>query len=73
MDASLETGMFPRLTTGPINTSDHHDLFIELLNLKPPIFNGNEFEDAYDFLVDFHEFLYKIDIVERFCVEFVTS
>ncbi|TMX00187.1 hypothetical protein EJD97_001246, partial [Solanum chilense] len=27
MDASLEIGTFPRLTTGPIMTSDQHELF----------------------------------------------
>ncbi|XP_049372096.1 uncharacterized protein LOC125837004 [Solanum verrucosum] len=72
MDASLETGTFPRLTTGPIMTSDQHDLFIKFLKLKPPFFKGTESEDAYDFLVDCHELLHKMDIVERFGVEFVT-
>ena len=27
MDASLEIGMFPRLTTGPVMTNDQHELF----------------------------------------------
>ena len=53
-------------------TVDQHELFINLLNLKPPVFKGAESEDAYDFLVDFHELLHKMDIVERFGVEFVT-
>ena len=42
MDASLEIGMFPRLTTGPIMTSDQHGLFSKFLKLKPPIFKGAE-------------------------------
>ena len=29
MDASLEVGTFPRLTTGSIMTSDQHELFIK--------------------------------------------
>ncbi|TMX04722.1 hypothetical protein EJD97_005313, partial [Solanum chilense] len=33
MDASLEIGTFPRLTTGPIMTSDQHELFSKLLKL----------------------------------------
>ena len=72
MDASLEVGMFPRLTTGSILTSDQHELFIKFLKLKPPVFKGAESEDAYDFLVYCHELLHKMDIVERFGVEFVT-
>ena len=47
MDASLEIGMFPRLTTGPIMTNDQHELFIKFLKLKPPVFKGAESEDAY--------------------------
>ena len=72
IDASLEIGTFPRLTTGPIMTSDQHELFSKFLKLKPPVFKGAESEDAYDFLVDCHELLHKMGIVERFGVEFVT-
>ena len=50
MDASLEIATFPRLTTGPIMTSDQHELFSMFLKLKPPVFKGAESEDAYDFL-----------------------
>ena len=38
IDASLEVGMFPQLTTVSIMTGDQHELFIKFLNLKPPIF-----------------------------------
>ena len=68
MDVSLDIGMFPRLTTGPIMTNDQHELFGKFLKLKPPVFKGAESEDAYDFLVDFHELLHKMGIVERFGV-----
>ena len=64
MDASLEIGAFPHLTTGPIMTNDQHELFSKFLKLKPPVFKGAEFEDAYDFLVDCHELLHKMGIVE---------
>ena len=63
MDASLEIGTFPRLTTGPIMTNDQHELFSKFLKLKPPVFKGVESEDAYDFLVDCHELLQKMGIV----------
>ena len=72
MDASLEIGTFPRLTTEPIMTSDKHELFCKFLKLKLPVFKGAESEDAYDFLVDCHELLHKMGIVERFGIEFVT-
>ena len=64
MDASLGLGTFPRLTTGSIMTADHHKIFTKFLKLKSPVFKGAESEDAYDFLVDCHELLHKMDIVE---------
>ena len=64
MDASLDIGTFPRLTTGPIMTNDQHELFSKFLKLKPPVFNGAESEDAYDFLVYCHELLHKMGIME---------
>ena len=64
MDASLEIGTFSRLTTGPIMTSDQHELFSKFLKLKPPVFKGAESEDAYYFLVDCHKLLHKMGIVE---------
>ena len=51
MDALLEVVTFPRLTTGPILTSDHHELFTKFLKLKPPVFKGALSDNAYDFLV----------------------
>ena len=64
IDASLEVGTFPRLTTRSIMIGDQHELFIKFLKLKPPVFKGAESEDVYDFLVDCHEILHKMDIVE---------
>ena len=66
MDASLDIGTFPCLTIGPIMTNDQHELLSKFLKLKPPVFKGAESEDAYDFLVDCHEILHKMGIVERF-------
>ena len=42
MDASLEVGTFPRMTTGPIMTNDQHELFSKFLKLKPPVLKGTE-------------------------------
>ena len=41
MDASLEIGTFPQLTTGPIMTSDQLELFTKFLKLKPPVLKGS--------------------------------
>ena len=71
-DVPLEIGTFPRLTIGTIMTNDQHELFSKFLKLKPPAFKGAESEDAFDFLVDCHELLHKMGIVERFGVEFVS-
>ena len=72
MDVQLEISTFPRLTTGPVMTNDQHELFSKFLKLKPPVFKGAESEDAYDFVVECHELLHKMGIVERFGVEFVS-
>ena len=45
-------------------TSDHHEIFSKFLKSKPPVFKDVESEDAYNFLVDCHELLHKIGIVE---------
>ena len=68
MDTSLEVGMFPQFTTRSIMIGDQHELFIKFLNLKRLVFNVDECEDAYDFLVNCHELLHKMDIVEQFSV-----
>ena len=42
MDVPLEIGTFPRLTTGPVMTSDQHELFSKFLKLKPLVLKGAE-------------------------------
>uniref|UniRef100_M1DEV7 Uncharacterized protein n=1 Tax=Solanum tuberosum TaxID=4113 RepID=M1DEV7_SOLTU len=46
---------------GQVMTSDKYEVFIMFLRLKPSVFLGTESEDSYDFLVDFHELLHKMD------------
>ncbi|WMV13935.1 hypothetical protein MTR67_007320 [Solanum verrucosum] len=71
-NVSMEIGIFSRLTTGPVMSSDQHDYFIKFLKLKPPFFTGTEYEDAYYFLIDCHELFHKMNIVERLGVDFIT-
>ena len=40
MDASLGISTFPRLTTGPIMTSDQHELFSKFLEIETPSLQG---------------------------------
>ena len=42
INASLEIGTLPQLSTGPIMTSDQHELFSKFLKLKPLVFNDAE-------------------------------
>lgn len=60
IDASLETYMFPQLTTRPIMNSDKHDLLVKFWKLKHLVFRGPESEDAYDFLIDCHELVLSL-------------
>ncbi|KAH0769465.1 hypothetical protein KY290_013446 [Solanum tuberosum] len=46
---------------GHAMTRDKHEVFIVFLRLKPSFFVGTESKDAYDFLVDCHELLHKMD------------
>lgn len=53
-------------------TDDKHGLFSKFIKMKPPVFQGIEFEDVFEFLIDFHECLNKLGIVKKYGVEFVS-
>lgn len=52
-------------------TSYQHNLLDIFFKLKPLFLINIEYEDVYDFLIDCHELLHKMDRVERFGVELV--
>lgn len=46
----------------PIIIRDEHDLFYKFIKMKPPIFHGTDFENVYEFIIDFHERLNNIRV-----------
>lgn len=50
---------------------DEHGLICNFMNINPPVFQGVESKDAFEFLIGFHERLHKKGIIEKNRVEFV--
>lgn len=51
---------------------DNHELFSKIFKMNLSVFHSTESKDAYDFIIDCHERLYKMDVVEMYYVELVT-
>lgn len=52
-------------------TDGEHETFCKFVKMNPPIFQGTNSEEAFEFSIDCHEHLHKIVIVEKYRVEFV--
>lgn len=63
---------FPCLVLGPIMTGTKHGMLTKILKMKPPALVVFETKDAFKFIIDCHERLYKMGIVVQYGVDFVT-
>lgn len=71
-NVSCEKHIVSQLTILSIMTNDNMIFVFMFLKFKFPLFMGIEYEDAYDFLLHCHELIHKINIKDRFGVEFLT-
>lgn len=56
---------------GPLMAGDKPNLFYNFIKMNPLVFCGMEFEDAYEFIIDYWEWLHMVGVVERYGVELV--
>lgn len=53
-------------------TDDEHGLFYKVIKMKPLIYWGTKYEDAFYFMIYCPESLHKMGVVKRYGVEFVS-
>ena len=56
---------------GSFMTENEHDMFTKFLKIKPLVFLGLETKDAYEFILDCYNRMYKLGIVHQHEVESV--
>ncbi|KAF3657744.1 putative pre-mRNA-processing factor 6-like [Capsicum annuum] len=69
---SVRVRCFPKTGGGLVMIGYEHDLFFKFIKMKPLIFHSTKFEDAYKLIIDCHEKLHNMGVVERYGMELVT-
>lgn len=49
-----------------------HELLTKFLKIKSPSIQGTESKDAFEFIIDCYKWLYKMGIIQKHGVEYVT-
>ncbi|XP_059315661.1 uncharacterized protein LOC132066354 [Lycium ferocissimum] len=72
IDAIPAPGDDIRPMEGAVMTASDQDLVGRFRKLEPPRFAGTSSEDAYEFILDMHELLHRMGIVETHGVDYVS-
>lgn len=73
MDLSIDeasgTNAFPCQVLSLMITGTEHDMLTKFLKMKPQTFQGTEYENPFEFVMDCYERLHKMGIVRRLYAE----
>lgn len=72
LDEIYGVGIFLRPVTGQVMTGEEHDMFWSFSKIKAPVFYCTNSKNACEFIIGCHERLYKMGLMERYGVEFVS-
>lgn len=71
MGEALRTKIFPRTMLGVVMTGNKHDMLSKFLKMKPLTCVGFETKHVFEMIVDCHERLPKMGIIEWYVVKVV--
>lgn len=61
VDEAFGTNSFPHLILGLVITGIEYELPIRFQKIKPPIFLGTKFEEAFEFIIDHYTSLHRVE------------